>query len=348
MQQTPMEIIAHIDVKVKIEREESIPAEDAFSQRYGAKWESKKRKAKEVAERMRQIGEPMRAMRMENCAEVVSGRVCQSCGQMHVTYANLCRDRFCPVCKWRLSMKRFSMMYTIVEGLRNAYPESAWQFVTLTAKNCRPNELKNLMDEMSRVWNNITTSKKFQGKVAGWARSTEITYNPKTGELHPHYHILVMYHECLEPDEYIVERWCKGMTWKTSKLAQCAEQIEWGVEEEKEIGWKVDRNPEDEAAIEAILETFKYSTKDSDIDNMPVGTFWYMTRALANRRLVSFGGLIKEYAQACEATRLDEITEEDEADIEAKMDKCIKCASRDLIEVLGKWSGDTYIWRRKE
>lgn len=342
-----MEIIAHVTVEVK-GTDDKILSENGFDRRYAEKWESKKKKAKEVAQRLRQIDEHARATRMEACAEVVAGRVCPKCGQMHVSYANLCRDRFCPICKWRLSMRRFTSMYTIVEGLRNAYPESAWQFVTLTAKNCRPSELNNLMDEMSRVWNNITTSKKFKGIVAGWARSTEITYNPKTGELHPHYHILVMYEECVEPSDYIINRWCKGMTWTTSKKAQNAETIEWTTEDKQEIGWKVDQNPEDEAAIEAILETFKYSTKDSDVEEMPVGTFWYMTRALANRRLVSFGGIIKEYAAACQMERLDDATTEDEEDIETRIDKCIKCKSTDLIEVLGKWTGDRYIWRRKE
>lgn len=338
------------EIKIEIRMAEEISKnreknhENSFDKRYGAKWDRKKQSAKEMAKRMREIGEVTRAIRMENCAEIVGGTVCQSCGQMHVQYANLCRDRFCPICKWRLSMQRFRVMYEIIEGLRSEYPESPWQFVTLTCQNCTPYDLGPTMDEMSRVWNNITTSKKFKAMVAGWARSTEITYNAKMGTLHPHFHILLMYHELGEVNDYVIKRWLKGMTLKTNEKAQNAEEIIWSTEDETEIGWKIDQDPEDEKAIGAILETFKYATKDSEILDLPVGIFWYVTRALANRRLVSYGGLIKEYAKERNIIIPDQAEEGDHNDIT----ECVKCRSRDLIEVLGKWTGDRYIWRQQE
>lgn len=241
-------------------------------------------------------------------------------------------------------MQRFRIMYDIVEGLRADYPESPWQFVTLTCQNCTPDRLGETLDEMGRVWNNITTSKKFKNMVAGWARSTEITYNAKAGTLHPHFHILLMYREMGEVNDYVIKRWLKGMTLKVSEKAQDAEEITWTTEDETEIGWKVDRNPEDEKAIGAILETFKYATKDSEVLELPVGTFWYVTRALANRRLVSYGGLIKEYAQQRNIIIPEQAEEGDHVDIE----ECVKCRSRDLVEVLGKWVGERYIWRQQE
>lgn len=339
-----MDIIAHIDVHVKVD----IEKEDAFSLRYGNKWEIKKKKAKEVSEKMSKIGEKVRAIRMANCAEIVTGKVCQKCGQMHLQYANLCRDRFCPVCKWRLSMKRFTSMYKIITGLRQQYPEAAWQFVTLTAQNCAPKDLDIMLDEMSRAWNNITTAKKFKRKVAGWARSMEFTYNETAGTLHPHYHILVMYKELEEPDEYIIQRWLKGIKWKTSVLAQEAHEIEFTAEDQMEIGWEVDQNPNDTAAIEAILETYKYTTRDKDVDNMPLGVFRVMVDVLKNRRLVAFGGVIKEYARDLELDRLEDADERDSEEEEREVERCIKCGNSHLVEIIGKWAGDSYIWRREQ
>ena len=338
-----MDIIAHVDIHVNIK----IEREDAFSNRYGMKWERKKIAAKETAQKMIQIGEKLRGLRMMNCAEIVEGAVCQGCGQMHVVYANLCRDRFCPVCKWRLSMKRFTAMFEIVTGLRKRYPEAAWQFVTLTCQNCNPTELPEVLDEMGRVWNNITTAQKFKKRIAGWARSTEITYNEVTGQLHPHYHVLVMYEELETPDEYIIKRWCKGLNYKTSVLAQNAETVEFTAENEQEIGWEVDQNPDDEAAINAILETYKYSVKDKDTEQMPLGVFRVLVDALKNRRLTAFGGVIKQYAKELEVERMDEVSEHEEEEMEHKIERCVKCKNSHLIEIIGKWAGDSYIWRRQ-
>lgn len=338
-----MDIIAHIDIRVKME----VESEDAFSLRYGKKWEAKKKAAKETAAKMEAIGEKIRAIRMRNCAEIVNGQVCEHCGQMHVQYANLCRDRFCPVCKWRLSMKRFTTMYQIVTGLRQRYPEASWQFVTLTCQNCAPQDLPEVMDEMQRCWNSIASAKKFKRKVAGWARSTEITYNEVTGLLHPHYHVLVMYKELEEPDEYIIHRWLKGLKFKTSILAQDAQTIEFTVDEQLHIGWQVDQNEEDDKIINAVLETYKYSTKDKEIENMPLGVFRMMVNVLQNRRLVAFGGVIKEYAKELEIDRLEDADERDSEEEEREVERCIKCGNSHLVEIIGKWAGDSYIWRRQ-
>lgn len=337
-----MDIIAHVDIRVKVEVEK----EDAFSQRYGKKWETKKKAAKEVAEKMMQIGEKVRGIRMMNCAEIVNGKVCEKCGQMHVQYANLCRDRFCPVCKWRLSMRRFTSMYAIVTGLRRRYPESAWQFVTLTCVNCAPRDLPDVLDEMQRCWNAIASAKKLKKKVAGWAKATEITYNEVAGTLHPHFHILVMYEEMEEPDNYIVERWCKGLKYKTSMLAQDAQTIEFRAEEQLNIGWQVDQNPEDDKIIDAVLETYKYSIKDKDTENMPLGVFHTLVETLQGRRLTAFGGVVKEYAKELDMERMDDADERDENELDRETERCIKCGDSHLVEVIGQWAGDSYIWRR--
>lgn len=245
-------------------------------------------------------------------------------------------------------MKRFATMVNIVESLRRAYPEAAWQFVTLTCENCRPSEIDAVLDEMARAWNCITSNPEFKRRIAGFARSTEITYNAEKGTLHPHYHILVMYEELQEPTLYIVDKWRRGLRRRTAWEAQNAEPITWTVSDEREIGWAVDQNPEDEAAIEAILETFKYSTKDSDLDEMPLGVFRSVVDAIAKRRLVSFGGKVKEYAQLLQAGELNDAGEEDQAELETSIDLCVHCRSRDLVEVVGTWAGGTYNWRRAE
>lgn len=340
-----MEIITQVVTKIKDDNEKNLKVLGA-EEKYGEKWTQKKLLAKKIAQKFRQIGEPGRAARMENCAEIVAGRICSDCGQMMVDYANLCRDRFCPVCKWRLSMERFASMLQIVTGLRTSYPESEWQFVTLTAKNCPVVQLNSMLDEMARCWNCITSSKKFKDRVAGWAKSVEVTHNPYTGELHPHFHVILMYHEGYAADDYVIQRWLKGIRIHASELGQDARQIEWAVDDAREVGGQMWEDDIDRKAISAILETFKYATKDSEILQLPTNVFFLVTRLLANRRLISFGGLIKEYARKCELDRMDDL--QSDHDDESVLDICCRCKSRSMVDVVAKWCGQAYVWRRVE
>lgn len=334
-----MEIITHISAPVKVSLgtiQEITQDENAV--RHAETWERKKMAAKEMSLKLARLGKEFRGRseRMRVCADVVQTRICASCGTPHVVHTNLCRDRVCPVCTWRLSVKRFMTMYQIVDGLRVAYPEAPWQFVTLTVENCTPEDLTAVIDEMGRTWNNITTSAKFRKKIIGWAKSLEITYNKKTGTLHPHFHILTMWQEAEgDPDEYVIDRWLGGVHRKANRKAQNAQII-------KEKVWQ---DQEDEELMGAVLETYKYSVKSSDLEEMPLGVFRQVLKTLAGRRLVSFGGVIKEYAKAMEADDLNDAPESDE-EIEASTEKCVHCGSRQFLSVIGAWSGNGYIWRR--
>lgn len=239
-------------------------------------------------------------------------------------------------------MRRFVEMLGIVEALRQAYPESNWTFVTLTVRNCEPEDLKTTLDEMSRVWNSIASSKKLKEKIAGWAKATELTYNKRTGQVHPHYHILIMWEELELPNDYIIKRWVKASRGTAVGEAQNQEYITLN---ETQIGYEVDQNPEDDQAVEAILETYKYTIKSSDLKEMPLSTFRTVQKVLAGRRLTSFGGKIKEYAQlmGCTPQSMDEADGE-----EWKHQKCVRCGSSKLVDVVGIWAGDSYQWRREQ
>ena len=300
----------------------------------GKKWAEKKRKAEKMAEKMAKIGKHGRASRMSECAQIVAGGVCRDCGSFHIERTYLCRDRFCPVCNWRLSMKRFANMYKIVCGLRAAYPEAAWQFVTLTTENCRPADLKATIDEMGRAWNAIASTKKFKEKVMGWARSLEITYNKRDNTLHPHYHILTLWQEGEMPDDYVIERWLRGVHRRTSAKAQDA----------RVIGWLVDENEEDDVLTESVLETYKYSVKDDEMAEMPLATFRAAVDGLAGRRMVALGGKVKEYAAKCKLDDMETTTEEDDETIDTT---CFKCRSKNVAEVVGAWTGSLYLWRQR-
>jgi plasmid rolling circle replication initiator protein Rep len=298
-----------------------------------SKWEQKKLRAKIIAAKLEAIGEKKRSERMAMCSTYITANECPSCGHMHVLHTKLCRDRLCPICQWRLSMRRFATMYTIVDGLQHAYPESQWQFVTLTLRNCRAEDLSATIDLMSSTWNKIASNTTFKEFYQGWAKSLEITYNPRTRTLHPHYHILLMQRTHFG-GKYVQRSWCRLLHNQTSALAQCTETI--------------DMQAGDEINKDAILETYKYAFKSDEAEDMPLSIFRHLVKAIKGRRLVAYGGKVKEYAQLCQLPPIDNPSEDDEAEAAALINKCVKCGRVGLIQTVGMWNRNGYIWREVE
>lgn len=297
---------------------------------YTDAWGRHKQQARQVAERLDLIGEHDRAYRMRLCADVVKFAVCKDCGTKHLLHANLCRDRFCPICTWRLSMRRFSQMCSVVKCMTDLYPNSHWQFVTLTVTNCQTGQLGDILREMSSTWNRIMSRKSTKAlPIIGWARSLEVTFNSQTRTVHPHYHVLIAYDRpCAS--KWLVDAWLHTVDRYASPLAQDFRNIR-----------PSDDSPEHiQAAFDSVLETYKYSVKSKDLLEMPLIEFKLLDRELKGKRMQAFGGHIKEIARILNADH-DELDEcqDDEAT------ECPKCGSADLVEVIGKWCGYGYIWR---
>jgi len=87
-----------------------------------------------------------RYVRMKNCGKVFDFSICKDCGHWIIQHAALCRDRLCPLCNWRLSLKRFSIMMKIFEQIDMSLYKPT--FLTLTIKNCPAGELTATIDTM--------------------------------------------------------------------------------------------------------------------------------------------------------------------------------------------------------
>lgn len=323
-----------INAEIVVNRFPEIPVEKAQEER--EKWAMKKAYAKRRAAKMKEAGFYARAHRMNECAEVIGGKICTSCGHFHLTTASLCRDRLCPLCEWRLSMKRFAKMMALVNCIR-AESDETWAAYTLTGKNCRGDELEFMLCEMSRAWNCIASAKKFKQHYSGWAKSLEITYNHDTHTFHPHFHILTVGDGC--DSTYILQRWQKATTFATSWMAQ----------ETHRITSKWVDEPTSDDIVAAVLEAYKYAIKEQPdkkgriIDDMPIGDFRILAESIGGKRLISFGGIIKEWAKELEL----EVEKDDdgETDADKARKECSKCGSKNLIEAVAVWCNDGYKWR---
>lgn len=286
------------------------------------KWRDKKVRSLIAAEKLISAGYKTRGERVKNCSDIITYRVCKDCGQYHIARANLCRDRFCPVCSWRLSLQRFAAMSRVMSSLQMAYPEYKYSLVTLTVKNCNVGKLSETLLNMSAAWNLVINQRKIKPALAGWARSVEITYNKDTNEVHPHYHIIIMTPPEEITDLKIIEEWLritakKGI--KTDIKAQNTNEIQ---------------SKNGENLIKSILETVKYSLKSDQMAEVPTAQFRQLVSEISSKRLFSSGGLIKDYMKNCgvSSKEMESATDENEITI-----NCRDCGT-EMIETLYKWS----------
>lgn len=248
------------------------------------KWTEKKILNQYVANRMISAGFAKRGRLMLECGTILSQKICPDCGKSFISSANLCRDRMCPTCSWRLSLKRFAEMCAVCQTCQDLTAYKAG-FLTLTVRNCRAKDLKQTLKDMSAAWNRMLSTIKKQISVFGWARSVEITYNELTYTFHPHYHIIIL----LDPSadegrcrEYFHKKWSQA--WKEDYDP---------ITDYREISAdKTDIDQPDFTA--AILETYKYAVKSDDIANMPTSIFRMLVLAISGARLVAFGGIIRD------------------------------------------------------
>lgn len=284
------------------------------------KWSKKKLLAVDLGKRMSAAGLQKRGERMSVCASYIIAETCEDCGTVHVTSTNFCRDKLCPVCSWRLGLMRMQNMALVVTALQNAYPESEWSFFTVTVQNCPVGKLADTMKVMSKAWNRLLQRAIWRDNVKGWARSVEVTYNLQQDTVHPHFHTLIMWEGKEPPEaEQLRYAWMEVCPLDTDIKAQDIRKI--SLEQDFAERQKINR---------AIIETFKYTQKSSDLMRMPVSTLRKYALQVSGKRMVSFGGVVKEYKRLLQL-EFEEIEETGRS-------QCVECSSRDLARALYRWS----------
>ena len=79
----------------------------------------------------------------------------------------------------------------------------------------------------------------------------------------------------------------------------------------------------------AILETFKYTIKDDQLADMPLGSFRYYVDAINGKRLVNYTGVVKEARQQLDYS--------DDLEAETTAKRCDNC-SAEMISAVYQWS----------
>jgi len=305
-------------------------------------WKGKKQRSLLTAEHFEVAGLTSKAERMRECADTLVFK--RTAEGLKLYQAWFCKVRLCPMCNWRRSLKIAYQNKRVVEAV-NQRENVKWLFLTLTVRNTSPESLPETISAMFEGFRRLIQYKAFKTSVKGYFRALEVTKNrdPESesfGTYHPHFHVLlaVPHTYFKKKDLYITQDEWTSLWQKAMKIdykpivhiqrVKPKEQLEDMETYEEQLKNAIKEQ-------NAILEVSKYPVKDTDViqgneiteDN--VETVLVLSNALAYKRLVGYGGLLKQVHKELnlgdpEDGDLVHVSEEDEI-------------ANGAFEVMAKW-----------
>ena len=263
-------------------------------------WKPKKIRSLQVADSFQRLGWEKKASRLRFCGSSLAFLVELETGVRRLQDADFCRERLCPMCQWRKSLKVFQEVSRVMDVVEQENPTLVPLFLTLTVQNCPTDELSKTLDILFKGWNTLQAHRKMQRIVKGWFRALEVTYNDQNDTFHPHLHAVIMvdkaYFKKDNKDYMETEEWVQ-MWRKSAKLDYdpiCdIRRVKGGKRKHK-----------------AIAEVAKYTMKDKDYikngTDLTDTLIYFLSTGLKNRRLFAFGGILKNVAKRLGAEKPDE------------------------------------------
>lgn len=235
--------------------------------------------------------------KIKNCSSYMEFLYTENFENKKLLKNNGCNNRFCPICSKNKSVKDAIAMKIISNYVKSL--KRAFIFVTLTAPNCKGEDLKEEINKYNDAFKLMFKRKDF-AFVKGFVRKLEVTYNQEKDTYHPHFHVLVsvLPSYFTNPKQYMPRaEWLKN--WQEVMNDFSITQVDIRRVKENKNG--VDNS---------ILELTKYIAKDSNyLTSVEVFKNFYL--GLKGKRMFSFGGDFKIARQLFKSGDLEEFYEED-------------------------------------
>ncbi|HFI0458405.1 TPA: protein rep [Streptococcus suis] len=289
------------------------------------RWDLRKAQGTEIGDIMLALNVPAnKTQKFGMCAEVLLFAI-SSDDQKKLRNAWFCKDKLCPVCQWRRSLKMGFYNRQIIKQIAFDDVKGKYIFLTLTVKNCKGEDLKSTIQMILKGFDRMFRRAVFKKHVLGFIRSLEVTYNEQTREFHPHLHVLMLMDESywsfkktngkrkLEP--YLNHSDFVDMWQQSCKLDYRPSVDVRAVKRRKGKGDTLEK---------VVLEVSKYAFKPIDIKNLDDYDKRYVISSLIvglNRvRQVGYGGIFKEILNKMNADEenLTLISNADDDDFVAK------------------------------
>ena len=235
--------------------------------------------------------------RINNCATFLQSVSNFDRNRSKIVKANRCMNRFCPICMATKARKEAYMLLIILKFLSCAKGYE-FIFLTLTVPNVAGDELVRELDEQYLALKRLIQRKEFKAISNGFIRKTEITYNQKRNDFHPHIHMLIAVNKSYftEKSLYVSQhKWQE--IWKKCKKDNSITQVH--VKKANESSFK---------------ELAKYEAKDFDMLGYSQEVFDVFYKALKGRKTLTFNGCFQEAKKMYKEGKLDEYKEVDKTE----------------------------------
>lgn len=259
------------------------------------KWKPKKDSNMTVANLYECIKLPRKAASLRSCGQsLVFGQNILPSGEIegsrHLMSAKFCKDRFCPVCAWRRSLKNIENLSQVCAACSVKY---SFRFLTLTIRNTT--DLQKGLDQLLSGWYVFSKSNVFKRHVFGYHRSLEITYNSTARTWHPHLHVLLAVAKNYGSGKKS-DFWLKDDIldlWRSAARDDLISQVTINEPYYKDDkGIKHYCGSSGRIGFKAVIEACKYESKDC-IEYSPE-VFRELVFACRGRRFYSYGGVMRD------------------------------------------------------
>lgn len=266
-----------------------------------------------------------KAERLRDCARVLQFRVYED-GHKRLQSMSSCRVRLCPICTWRRSLKVYHNTLRIVDFL-NEKRGYNYIFLTLTVRNCSADELSATIDKLMQAWTTLFKRTAVITAVKGWMRSLEITHNVDINSesyntYHPHFHALL----AVNPSYFTSRDYISQAKWSDMWQQSLCVDYTPIIDVRKCYG----------TDAQAVSECAKYACKSDEVViaddwDLTMETVRTLDRALDNRRLVAYGGAMRE------AHKLLNLQSEEDGNL-------VNVGAEDSADDSGKYYIESYWW----
>lgn len=250
-----------------------------------------------------------------NCGNVLGFAEFEGSDDKKLGYAQFCRDRLCPMCSWRKSIKDFANLSKVIDVFFERHSDARAVFLTLTVRNPEPDALVSTLDLMYPSFSNLTKRRPFKRHVMGWFRALECNYKAPFAKyapdtFHPHFHVMLMVDDSFflsELWDYDAEK--RNAIWREI-WADCLGIEDYDYRSVLQVDCSLVRDREGVDWRSSVSEVAKYSVKDSDLffgdDEVTDRAVYYLSKGLRGRRLIAYGGELRKIKRELNLVDADE------------------------------------------
>lgn len=250
-------------------------------------WKERKRKNVKLANAFKKLDYDKKFVgNINSCAEHLNFKRAVD-GTLRLYQMYTCKNKQCPICAWRRSMKYQVQISKVVEEAMKRKPKGRFLFLTLTVENVAGEDLNDELSRLALAFNRLMKYKKVSKNIIGFLRATEVTRNELMDTYHPHIHVLLF----VKPSYFKGggENYISQEEWM--KLWQKAAKLDY--RPIVDVRAVKPKNEKTSDVRSAILETAKYPVKPFELTTENLQVVDDLQKGLFRKRQIAFGGLFK-------------------------------------------------------